>query len=207
MNKTLNTLCAALLISSTSNAFAASSVDLTVRGLITPSSCEPSLPSGGNVDIGKISAKDLNTDRPTFLASHAMQITVTCDAATLLAIEAKDNRDGTDYDNNTMMFGLGLINGSEKLGGMELRLTNAIADGVASRTIASLDNGLTWFTERNLMRTNIVSVADATTDAPIAVQSLTSDLSIHPVIAPASGLTLNNEVAIDGSVTLTVKYL
>ncbi|MFD9339440.1 YidB family protein [Streptomyces sp. NPDC060028] len=43
--------------------------------------------------------------------------------------------------------------------------------------------------------------------APIPVQLLTGDLTIAPVIAPASGLTLNNEVAIDGSVTLTVTYL
>ncbi|MFE6270325.1 YidB family protein [Streptomyces goshikiensis] len=43
--------------------------------------------------------------------------------------------------------------------------------------------------------------------APVPVQDLTSDLQIHPGISPASSLTLNDEVAIDGSVTLTVRYL
>ncbi len=43
--------------------------------------------------------------------------------------------------------------------------------------------------------------------APVPVQDLTSDLHIHPRIAPASSLTLNDEAAIDGSVTLTVRYL
>ncbi|MFD9418830.1 YidB family protein [Streptomyces goshikiensis] len=43
--------------------------------------------------------------------------------------------------------------------------------------------------------------------APVPVQDLTSDLEIQPEIAPTAGLTLNNEVAIDGSVTLTVRYL
>ncbi|MER5728877.1 YidB family protein [Streptomyces sp. NPDC002138] len=43
--------------------------------------------------------------------------------------------------------------------------------------------------------------------APVPIQDLTSDLTLSAQIAPTSGLTLNNEVAIDGSVTLTVKYL
>ncbi|MFE3760439.1 YidB family protein [Streptomyces sp. NPDC059104] len=43
--------------------------------------------------------------------------------------------------------------------------------------------------------------------APAPAESLTPDLDLGPQIAPAAGLTLNNEVAIDGSVTLTVRYL
>ena len=41
--KTLNALFAALLFTGAGQAYAASSVDLTVRGLITPSACEPAL--------------------------------------------------------------------------------------------------------------------------------------------------------------------
>ncbi|MFF4392863.1 hypothetical protein ACFY0G_39995 [Streptomyces sp. NPDC001552] len=43
--------------------------------------------------------------------------------------------------------------------------------------------------------------------APVPVQDLTSDLVLDPQIAPAGGLSLNDEVAIDGSVTLTVTHL
>ncbi|MFD5411554.1 YidB family protein [Streptomyces nojiriensis] len=43
--------------------------------------------------------------------------------------------------------------------------------------------------------------------APVPVQDLTADLEIQPEIASVGGLTLNNEVTIDGSVTLTVRYL
>ena len=207
MSKSVNTLIGALLIVGASQAFAASSVDLTVRGLITPSACEPALSNGGVYDIGKISAKDLNADTPTNLPQHTLQMTVTCDAATLMALEAQDNRAGSDFNNDIMEFGLGMINTSEKLGAMTLHLVNALADSVAARTIASTDGGLTWITERNLMRDNIVSVADNTTVAPLPVQVFTTDLVISPKIAPASTLTLNNEVNIDGSVTLTVKYL
>ncbi|MFE4459165.1 DUF1120 domain-containing protein [Nocardia tengchongensis] len=52
----------------------ASSVDLTVTGIITPSACTPTLTNGGIVDYGKTSAR-------------YSQLTVTCDAATLMALD------------------------------------------------------------------------------------------------------------------------
>ncbi len=205
--KSLNTLFATLLLISAGSAFAASSVDLTVRGLITPSACKPDLSNGGNVDLGKISARDLNADKPTTLAGQSLQLSVTCDAQTLMALEAKDNRKGSAYIEQYDLFGLGLINSTEKLGAMEMRLINPVADGLAGRMIASEDGGLTWYYERYFTHDNILSVANIGIDAPLPVQLFTADMMISPIIAPASGLTLNNEVAIDGSVTLTVKYL
>ncbi|MBV4451071.1 MULTISPECIES: DUF1120 domain-containing protein [Pseudomonas] len=207
MNASLKNLFAAVLLSGAGSAMAASSVDLTVTGLITPSSCEPSLSSGGVYDMGKISAKDLNVDMPTSFPVTTLQLTVTCDAATLMALEAKDNREGSDFNNDTMAFGLGLVNGNEKLGSVELRLLSPIVDGAPARAIGSTDGGTVWERDTNFMRGNILSVADNTTDAPIPVQTLTSELALYPKIAPARTLTLTNEVAIDGSVTLTVKYL
>lgn len=207
MNCALNTLIATLLLTGAANAIAASSVDLSVRGLITPSACEPSLSNGGVYDLGKVSAKDLKPDLPTSLPPQVLQMTVTCDAATLMALEAKDNRQGTDYNNDPMEFGLGLIDGIAKLGAVSLHIVSPLADNVAARTIGSYDGGLTWTPERNLMRDNILSVANNTTVAPLPVQVFSSELHISPKIAPARGLPLNNEVAIDGSVTLTVRYL
>ncbi|TFY90178.1 DUF1120 domain-containing protein [Pseudomonas nabeulensis] len=207
MNKRLSPLIASLLLTTSAGAFAASSVDLTVVGLITPSACEPTLSNGGAVDYGKISAKDLDPVQATPLTPQTVQMTVTCDAATLMALEAKDNREGSDYNNDSSEFGLGLINGTEKLGAMTLTLQTPVADGVSTRTIGSEDGGSTWVLENNLTRTNILSVADASTVAPMPVELLTTALEVAPKIAPTSQLTLNNEVAIDGSVTVTVRYL
>ncbi|MRJ21748.1 DUF1120 domain-containing protein [Pseudomonas haemolytica] len=207
MNTVLKTLTAATLLLGSAHVLAASSVDLTVKGLITPSACTPTLSNGGAVDYGKISAKDLKVDQQTFLDSQTVQFTVTCDAATLMAMEAKDNREGSDANNDEMEFGLGLINGTEKLGGMELRMLNPVADSVPVATIGSYDGGVTWGTERNLMRNNLIAPAVAGVNTPIPVQLWTADLNVMPFIAKTSGLTLTNEVAIDGSVTLTVRYL
>ncbi len=205
--KTLNALFATLLLSGAGTAFAASSVDLTVRGLITPSACEPTLSGGGNVEIGKISAKDLKADENTFLAEQVLQLTVTCDAATLMAIEPKDNRPGSASEIDDTAFGLGLVNGSEKLGFFNMVVESAIADGTDVGPIASRDGGLTWTRLMFLINNGITSVANTTTVAPLPVQSLVADLVIAPGIAPASSLTLTEEVPIDGSATLTVKYL
>lgn len=207
MSKSLKALIATLTLAGAGSAFAASSVDLTVRGLITPSACEPILSKGGQVDIGKISVKDLDANNTTWLEPHLLQLTVTCDAATLMAIEPKDNRTGSSYSDDPASFGLGLINATEKLGHMTLALSSILADDVQAKAINSKDNGLTWTRYIYMTHDGLTSVANTTTIAPIPVQVMTSELKISPAIAPTKDLTLTNEVAIDGSVTLTVKYL
>lgn len=207
MNKTLNSLFGAMLLAASASAFAASSTDLTVTGFITPSACEPSLSNGGRVDYAKIPVKDLNADKPTQLAQQILQLTVTCNAATRAVLEARDNRVGSDFQNDTNFFGLGLINITEKLGAMELHLTSPLDDGVPVRTIHSEDAGSTWDFGRYFYRNNIVSVSEASTAMPIPFRAFTANLHVSPIIAPTNQLTLTDEVPIDGSVTLTVRYL
>ena len=46
-----------------------------------------------------------------------------------------------------------------------------------------------------------------TVTVPAPLQRLNADLQITPTIAPANTLPLTEEIPIDGSMTLTVKYL
>ncbi|VVN47713.1 Protein GltF [Pseudomonas fluorescens] len=207
MNKTLNSLVAAMLLASSASAFAASSTELTVTGFITPSACEPSLSNGGNVTYGKIPVKDLDPVRPTILGEQTLQLTVTCDAPTRMALEAKDNREGSDFGNDPMKYGLGLINTTEKLGDMDVFLRLPVADGRSARAIISEDGGTTWSPSIFLSRFSITSMADVGTVDPIPAELFTADLVVYPRIAPTNQLTLTDEVPIDGSVTLTVIYL
>lgn len=206
MSITRNLLIAAMLASA-GHAVAASSVNLSVKGTITPSACTPALGNGGVADFGKLSAKDLKPNQHTYLPSQIMNMTVTCDAATLFALATKDNREGSESSLDYYNFGLGLINGSEKLGYLTVAMTGPVADDVAVRAIGSRDGGTTWERESAFMDDGMVSVADTTTLAPLPVQRLTTGLQIGAAIAPAQNLTLTNEVPIDGSVTLTVSYL
>jgi hypothetical protein len=207
MNKPLNTLVGAILLATSASVFAASSTELTVTGFITPSACDPALSNGGNVHYGKIPVKDLNadSDRYTELEEKSLQLTVMCHAPTLMALEAKDNREGSEFSPGS--FGLGLINGSEKLGGFRMRVPSTSADGVLSRTITSRKDEVKWTAYYYLDKNYMVSVAKPGTFSPIPVELYEAELVVNASIAPTSQLTLTDEVLIDGSVTLSVVYL
>jgi type 1 fimbria pilin len=186
-------------------ALAASSTDLTVTGVITPSACTPTLSSGGIIDHGKLSAKDLNQDKPTTLPWQTLQLTVSCDAATAFRLLPTDNRSGTSDDSND--FGLGLINGDQKLGGYVVRIRTPIADGVAVQPLLSATNGNTWFASPFVSPDQLSAfgaVGGPTT--PIAIKDLLADLRVSTQIARADSLDLINEVALDGSATITIAY-
>lgn len=195
-----------LMLLTCATAHAASTVDLTVRGLIVPSACTPNLSGGGVIDHGKISAKDLRPDNPTNIGNNVMTIAVVCDGATSFALNAIDNR--ADSAIMGTLFGLGFINGTQKLGWFGLMLQNAVADGVQVETIASGDGGNTWYKEKFWDPGLYMSVAttDDTTQ-PVPVKELVMEMEVSTSIARTDSLDLSNEVTLDGSATLEVKYL
>ncbi|TFY90172.1 DUF1120 domain-containing protein [Pseudomonas nabeulensis] len=198
------------LLASVPCAQAASSVDLSVSGKITPSACEPSLSNGGVYDLGKIAAKELNADQPTALPVHNLQLTLTCAGSTLVALKPSDNRSGSHFDNETVhKFGLGLVNGNEKLGSMALNLQSIMADGAEMRAISSV--GTTSWGPSSILSAAFLSSFTFNWStpnlAPDPIQHLSAQVQITPRIAPANTLTLTKEVPIDGSVTLEINYL
>lgn len=205
MNKTLSALCTALLLTAASPAFAAST-DLTVTGVITPSACTPNLSGGGIVDHGKISAKDLRPDNPTMLPRQTLQMTVNCDAPVQFYFSPIDHRAGTAW-NTSSNFGLGLTNAGEKLGSFFVDALNVKADGADAQAIVSQDGGKTWVKDHWEVYNLWAVGAMGDTSTPLPVKDLTVDLQVTTVIARGSDLTLTDEVLIDGSATLQLKYL
>ncbi len=209
MKLTLNALATALLLSTSASALAASTVDLTVKGVITPNACTPGLSGGGMVDYGKISAKDLNLTTPKQLPRTTLQLTITCDGGTLFAVKGTDNRAGSNSSGGT--YGLGLINGTQKLGTYDLMLNNAVADSVAVTVLESGDNGTTWAESADaiLPPSALAAFGDRTSGTwlPVPIQQVVSDLVVYAQIARADSLDLSDEHPIDGSATLEVKYL
>ncbi|MGR3966349.1 DUF1120 domain-containing protein [Pseudomonas sp. 910_23] len=206
MNIRLTTLAASVLLLNSATAFAASSVDLTVKGLIVPSACIPSLSGGGVIDHGKISAKDLKPDNPTVIGNHTLILAVNCDAPIQFALHSIDNRASSAISSS---YGLGFINDTQKLGGYSLTLANPLAeDGVVVQPIASSDQGNTWFKEKFWDPGLYMSIAAMDDDSqPLPVKDLLVDLQVQTFIMSTAGMDLSNEVTIDGSATLEVKYL
>jgi hypothetical protein len=196
----------ALLLAMTSSVFAASSVDLTVKGLIIPSACTPSMP--GDIDFGKIAARDLNTDTPTWLEPRRMTLNVNCEAATLFALKSFDNRGGSAMIANA--FGLGVINQTEKLGAFQLSFGNPVAP-IPSTVLIMNSEGYWWelVESDGIGPDNWVALGSRNSGdwAPHPLQDMSMDVTLRAAIAPANDLTLTQEVPLDGAATLEVMYL
>ena len=206
MKTRLTTLAASALLLHSATTFAASSVDLTVKGLIVPSACTPGLSGGGVIDHGKISAKDLNPEQNTIIGNNTLSMTVNCDAAIQFAVHSIDNRAASGSSSS---YGLGFINDTQRLGGYSLTLTNPVSeDGTVVQTIASGDQGNTWYSDKVWDPGMYMSVASMDDDTqPLPVKDLRVDVQVQTFVFRADGLDLSNEVTIDGSATLEVKYL
>ncbi|ONH55214.1 Protein of unknown function [Pseudomonas cedrina] len=206
---------AALLLASVSNVLAASSIDLSVTGAITPAACTPALSGGGVVDHGKISFSDLNKAWPyqTQLPVATLALSVNCSAATLFAVKSHDNRAGTvSAGFDVSSFGLGLVNGDKKVGWYTLKMSNSLADGVPQSVIESVD-GKTWFDAPEDLQVwqpdwmRAFSAVIGSNAAPIPVQAMTTDLLIQTTIVDKRELPTGQEVPLDGSATLDIVYL
>ncbi|KRP64255.1 DUF1120 domain-containing protein [Pseudomonas orientalis] len=207
----LSLLSSALFLALTSSAFAASSVDLAVKGSIVPSACTPALSEGGVVDYGKIAAKDLNVDTETSLPTKALQFSVSCDAATLVAVRTMDNRTGSSSGVlDSEKFGLGLINnGTEKLGYMGVRFLNSslIVDDAPAGSLSSRKKEGPWMSSRYWAHEIYLTPTVPGGTTPIPAKLWTAEARIYTKIAPTSELSLSGEVPIDGSITVEVVYL
>ena len=95
MNHYFTAFITTLLVGTTQGALAASAVDLTVKGTLTPVACTPGLSNNGLVDYGKISYKDLNVDKRTQLQDRHLDFTIQCDGPERFALVMRDNRDGS----------------------------------------------------------------------------------------------------------------
>ena len=179
----------------------ASSTDLTVTGLITPSACTPTLADGGNIDIGKVPAKNLNPIANTEVGNHYMAFNVNCDAPVLFAVKSIDNKPDTNIS-SPLFFGVGLTPADEKLGYFWPFVANLQADGLSAAAIRSTDGGESWTRATTINSNELLATSIIGTTTPIAVKDLSMLLWINTYIARADSLTLNEEVPIDGYMTL-----
>ncbi|KPU60849.1 hypothetical protein AN403_4569 [Pseudomonas fluorescens] len=204
MKKYFAALTTTALISAAPFALAASSTDLTVTGLITPVACTPTLSSSGVIDLGKISSGDLLPDRNTKVGTDPLQLTVTCDAVTKFAVNPIDNTHNAGFSGS---FGLGKGNKGEELGFYHPRVMKVMDGATVLDPIESADDGTTWAKADHARPGYLLSQATVGTTAPANAQNVTIDFEVDSWIARADSLDLTNEITIDGSATLEVKYL
>ncbi|WP_017736728.1 DUF1120 domain-containing protein [Pseudomonas sp. CBZ-4] len=207
-------LIALALLSGT--AHAASTAELTVKGLITPMACTPLLSSGGLVDFGKISRNDLNLTNGTRLPHKYLTLTVNCNAAGRFALRMRDNRDGTAHVNSEIFYGLGRDSAGNKIGVYSVSFDpkqTVVDDLAVVYGTESTTGGLAWRTSNlnpiDVGSRSLLGFTDVVGSmaGPSAIQTLTSTLKLEATINARQNLDLSVETPMDGSATLEVVYL
>jgi hypothetical protein len=209
-------LSATLLMSTTTYTMAASTADLAVNGTITPVACTPTFSSNGVVDYGKISRQDLNVDKRTQLRNESLILNISCTASARFALIMRDNREGSAFTNSEIYYGLDYDRSGNRIGLYSLHFDPAstVVDALPQvyRT-DSTTQGRAWSTSRSspipIGAQSYLGFTDVagSTAGPVAIQNLSSRVTLVTVIAPTSTLDLSDDAALDGSATLEVVYL
>ncbi|KQQ60807.1 hypothetical protein ASF66_13800 [Pseudomonas sp. Leaf129] len=219
MNLSSRLLTGAALLLALPAAMAASTIDVTVAGSIVPSACTPTL-STGTFNHGRISKTDLNSDKHTsFYSKQIMgKLFINCAAPTVYAIKGIDNRADSvaRHSNVVAPYGLGYTPAKEKIGAhyLEISTPGSTLDGGAALFMTAASVGAAWgapvsyeLNIRNDGRLIGLAKTAGTSGGPSAVGSAILTLGSSIEIAPAKGLTLTDEVALDGAATIEVVYL
>ncbi|CNK97162.1 Protein of uncharacterised function (DUF1120) [Yersinia enterocolitica] len=212
--------------------YAASSGNLSVIGTIKPASCTTTI--GGVADAsfayGKISKTLLLQGSITPLEAKSLELKISCDGQTKLAVSALDNRPSTNpFASGTIvdlsdagapsntdastLFGLGSYGAENKhIGGYSLavNVTSAKHDGVAGRMAYSSSSGGSWgYAATGHLMGNIWKTWASTAAAavPVSGTEFTGDLMVKAFILPRADLVLTDNVALDGSATIEIHYL
>ena len=212
----LSLAVSSLLLWAALPATAASTVDLSVTGRITPTACTPLLSSGGLIDYGKISQQDLNLERGTRLPIKQLQVSIGCNAPSRFALRMRDNRDGTATVNSEIYYGLGLDHSGNRIGlySMSFDPRHTLVDSTATVFgTESTTGGLAWRTANlnpiDIGANSYLGLTDiqGSTAGPSAIQELVSTVKVEAVINARQNLDLSRDTPLDGSATLEVLYL
>ena len=223
MNKQItlfSTLAASLLVSFAAQA--ADTAELKVKGVIRPSACTPAFTGTNVVDYGTIAAKSLSATAPTALAEKTIAFTVTCDAATKVAVRAIDNKASTVVAglmtaiNSNLTdkhaYGLGAA-GGKNIGAYSVRsiVGSFTADGATPDVVADAANNGTWakstYGRFNADGTNRQAFAASGSTTPGSYKTMSGNLGVTAVLDKGANLPLTQNIDLDGSATIEVQYL
>jgi hypothetical protein len=189
---------------------------LTVNGTITPVACTPTFSNNGLVDYGIISRQDLSIDKRTQLRDESLDLNISCTAPARFALIMRDNREGSAIVNSEIYYGLQFDRSGNRIGLYSLHFdpANTVVDALHQvyRT-DSTTNGRAWSSSRSspipIAAQSYLGFTDVagSTAGPVAIQNLSSRVTIVTVIVPTSTLDLSDDATLDGSATLEVLYL
>ncbi|AZE98511.1 Beta-fimbriae probable major subunit [Pseudomonas orientalis] len=192
----------------TAQAGAASYVDLLVTGRVTPDACHVELSEDGNVEYGKIPARSLHSDEFTVLPNRTLELRVQCARPMLFALVGVDNRADSSLAPD-FFYGLGrnIHAPDERLGSVGLAFRNPVGDAQSLQVLSSLNDGETWTPDPNAYPRSYIAFALPGDRQPDFLSQLTTQLQVETAINFSRYLTLDQDVPLDGSIVLDLRYL
>jgi hypothetical protein len=190
--------------------------EATLRASFAPGACEPVLSNAGRVDFGTLRKHDLNPDKGTRLPPESLTLRVSCDVPTHYALVMHDNRAGSATVNSEIYYGLAFDNRSNKIGLYSLNVDPADASADSFPRLYRTDsttNGLAWSTSSSnpipISQKSYLGFTDipGSNAGPVAIQNLSTNVTVEAVIAPTSSLDLSTDVQLDGAGTIEIIYL
>ncbi len=207
MNMQPHLFVALLTLSFAGPTWAAAIVDITVTGRLTPDACHVELSEEGVVDHGKIPAHALSSDEFTVLPSRFLELSVRCARPMLFALVGVDNRSESALTPDLYGLGRNIHAPAERLGSVALSYLNPQGDAQPMQVLISADNGETWTPSPNAEPKAYVGFALQGDRQPDFIRQLTARLHVETFISFSNYLTLDQEVPLDGSIVLDLRYL
>lgn len=232
--KAQRVLCGLTVLSavSFSGLVSASTVNIAVRGTISPVACLPVLTGGGIIDYGTIHPTTLHATDFTVLPELSVDLAITCDAPAKVALRSSNQRLGTmagvtESGNGVAMMpvtvfgaadvgGVGLgLSGEKKVGGVAFTIDEAsvLLDGAAGHVIGKTYGDPVWIDAPrhadlfDKQWTRMVSFADTGDTTPAEFTVATATVKAQAYLNKKSELDLTGPVALNGLVRLELVYL
>lgn len=189
---------------------------LGVEGRSVPGACVIALSGQGTVDYGMIPSNTLVRGAYKQLPRKQLDMSITCEAATRLALNFIDNRAesrvagitgvATDFYN----YGLGSVAG-KNVGGYALLIDDGtLADGATIKNIFSSDNGGRWHAGTHYLQHEgqIFSFGiGGMRPSPQSFVRLRARILVDTYLNKPEELPSGREVRLDGFTTIDLLYL
>ncbi|WP_164931784.1 DUF1120 domain-containing protein [Dyella sp. M7H15-1] len=207
MNKISKTLLASALALTASTVFA-ESVDFTVSGTISPSACVPTL--SGSFDFGVINSTELKDVEGGVkrAPTKTVDFRIDCTAPTSFMMVATDNKAGTVSDSVTALspyfFGLGQANG-KNIGGYKAELGHAFGDGTLANVYLATDSSASSWVQSLAVNPNDYYRFGTSENSYNSYSTVMATLTVLPYLD--ASLDFGDEITMDGSATIEIKYL
>lgn len=216
------TFAAITTILAASAAVAAPTTELKVTGVIKPIACTPTIGAGSAVvDYGNIPAGSLTTGQNKVLDTKEVPFTIACEAPVKMAVTASDNRAASKVTGlaslvsasagETSMFGLGTA-AAKNVGAFHFTMKQGsfTGDGVNVDTIGSAVSATpAWSKSTNggMSTDRMLSWSTSGATAPGSYKVVSGTLAVTAVLNKPENLNLTQDINLDGSATIEVKYL